>query len=203
LRLPPDEDVVWATRKGLFNLLLILAVFGMAGGLGVAFFGFGGGTVDSRPLQPNPALGWLGVALILSMLAYVIVSLVVAKSTKYVLTNRRLMEIRFGKIVKEISLASFMGKPISNFFDKGTAGTVNSRPVFNVRITDPKSLNDMEFKSLNESAVEAFERILENARQVIRCEYCKTDNSASSARCSHCDAPLRSKNGAWSVRMDE
>jgi len=197
LRLLPDENVVWATRKGLFSLFVLLAIFGMAGGLGVAFFGFGGGTVDSRPLQPNPTLGWVGVALILVGLAYVIVSFVVAKSTKYVLTNRRLMEIRFGKIVREISLASFMGRPISQFYDKGTAGTVNNRPVFNVRITDPKSLDDMEFKSLNESAVEAFERILERARQVVRCEYCKTDNSASNSRCSHCDGPLRSPNGAW------
>jgi DNA replicative helicase MCM subunit Mcm2 (Cdc46/Mcm family) len=124
----------------------------------------------------------------------VIFSFVVAKSTRYVLTNQRIVETRFGKIVKEIVLADFMGKPISQFLDKQAAGTVNEQPVYNVRITNPRSLDIIEFRSLNESAVEALERILERARQVVRCEYCNTSNSAASFVCSRCGAPLR-----WSI----
>ena len=101
-----------------------------------------------------------------------------------------MVQIDRSKIVKEIALADFMGKPISQFLDKQTAGTVNEQPVYNVRVSNPRSLDLIEFKSLNESAVGALERILERARQVVRCEYCNTNNSAASFVCSHCGAPL-------------
>lgn len=191
MRLLPDENVVWATRKGFFSFSLALALFGAVGGAILAIFGFMGGKTDGQPFPPNPTLGWTGVALILVALGYLITSSAVAKSTKYVLTNRRIMETRFGKIVKEISLTSFVGKPISQFLDKEAAGTVNNQPVYNIRITNPKSLNLIEFKSLNETAVESLERILERAREVVRCKYCNTNNSASSPVCSHCGAPLQ------------
>ena len=190
LGLLPDEDIVWATRKGFFSLSLILSIFVLAGGFFLMIFGFVGGTVNDQPFQPIPALGWVGVALFLVGLGYMIFSSVVAKSTKYVLTNQRIMEIRFAKIVKEILLTSFMEKPINQFLDIGSAGTVNNQPVYNIRITDPKSLEDIEFKSVNESAVKAFEGILERAGQVVRCKYCNTKNSASSSVCGICGAPL-------------
>lgn len=191
LRLLPGENVEWTTRKGFFSLSLVLAFFGMVGGAVLAAFGFMGGKSNGQILPPNPTLGWIGVSLIPVGLGYVIFSFVVAKSTRYVLTNQRIVETRFGKIVKEIVLADFMGKPISQFLDKQAAGTVNEQPVYNVRITNPRSLDIIEFRSLNESAVEALERILERARQVVRCEYCNTSNSAASFVCSRCGAPLR------------
>ena len=190
LGLLPDEDIVWATRKGFFSLSLILSIFVLAGGFFLVIFGFVGGTVNDQPFQPIPALGWVGIALFLVGVGYMIYSSVVAKSTKYVLTNQRIMEIRFEKTVKEILLTNFMEKPIKQFLDIGSAGTVNNQPVYNIRITDPKSLEDIEFKSVNESAVKAFEGILERAGQVVRCKYCNTKNSASSSVCGVCGAPL-------------
>jgi len=191
LRLDPDEEVEWTTRKGFFSLSLIPAFGGMIGGSVLAAFGFFGGKSNGNPLPPNPILGWLGFAIFLLGTGYMVASLVMAKSTSYLLTNHRIVETRFGKIIEEIMLADFMGKPISQFFDKHAAGTVNYQPVYNVRITNPKSLTPIEFKSLNESAVQALERILERARQVVRCKYCTTDNSATSFVCSRCGAPLR------------
>lgn len=191
LRLLPDEKVEWTTRKGSFNVSLILGMFGTIGGIVIAAIGFLGGESDGQPFPPNPTLGWVGLALLLAGLGYTLVSFVVARSTKYVLTNHRIVETRFGKIVEEIPLADFMGKPVSQFFDKHVSGTVNKQPVYNIRITNPKSLDAMEFKSLNESSVDALERILERAREVVRCEYCKTSNSATDFVCSQCGAPLR------------
>lgn len=190
LRLPPNENVEWTTQKGLFSFSLILAFFGTIGGLVLAAFGFIGGESNGQPVSPSPVLGWIGVALILIGLGYVMFSFLVTKSTSYVLTNQRILETRSGKIVKETALADFMGKPISQFLDKQTAGTLNGQPVYNVRIINPRSLDRTEFKSLNESAVGALERILERARQVVRCEYCNTNNSAANFVCSHCGAPL-------------
>ena len=66
-----------------------------------------------------------------------------------------MVQIDRSKIVKEIALADFMSKPISQFLDKQTAGTVNEQPVYNVRVSNPRSLDLIEFKSLNESAVGA------------------------------------------------
>jgi hypothetical protein len=191
LRLRPNEEVEWTTRKGFFSLSLILAFFGAVAGVFLAIFGFIGGTIDGQPLQPNPVLGLTGVALILIGLGYAAISFVAVKSTKYILTNQRIVETKSDKIVKEIALADFMGKPISQFLDKQTAGTVNKQPVFNVRITNPKSLDFIELKSLNERAVETLEGILERARQVVRCKYCNTNNSATNFVCSHCAAPLK------------
>jgi hypothetical protein len=191
LRLLPDENVVWATRKGFFSLYIIFALFAIVGGFVIAVFGFGGGTSNGQSFPPNPTLGWVGITLALVGVAYVIISSLIAKSTKYILTNRRIMEIKFRKIIKEISLASFMGKPLSQFLDKEAAGTVNNQPIYNIRITDPKSVDFMELSSLNQRAVEELERICERARQVVRCRYCNTNNSASSSRCSHCSAPLQ------------
>ena len=192
LRLAPNEDVEWTTAKGFFSISLILAFFGIVGGAILAAFGFMGGKSNGngQVFPPNPTLGWIGVALIPVGLGYAVFSFIVAKSTKYVLTNQRIVETRFGKIVKEIALADFMGKPISQFLDKQAAGKVNEQPVYNVRITNPRSLDVIEFRSLNESAMEALERILERAREVVRCKYCNTNNSAASFVCSRCGAPL-------------
>lgn len=186
----PNESVEWTTRKGFFSFSLILAFMGAVGGVVLAAVGFMGGESNGHPLSPNPVLGGIGVAMILVGLGYVVFSFLVAKSTSYVLTNRRILETKSGKIIKEIALADFMGKTVSQFLDKRTAGTVNEQPVYNVRISDPRSLDCIEFKSLSESAVSALEGILERARQVVRCEYCNTNNSAASFVCSHCGAPL-------------
>jgi hypothetical protein len=190
LRLLPEEKVEWTTRKGFFSLSLLPSMFGIIIGVVLALFGYTGGEANGQPFPPNLALGWTGVALVLVGLGYMVIHSVVATSTRYVLTDHRIVETRFDKIVKEITLADFMGKPIGQFFDKQAAGTVNGQPVYNARITCPKSLDAIEFKSVNESAVEALERILERARQVIRCKYCNIDNSATSAVCSRCGAPL-------------
>jgi len=185
-RLLPDENIVWAAQKGFFGLSFVVAFFGIGGGVFLAFFGFLG-TNEGVILPPNPTLGWTGVVLILSGLVYMIVCSVIAKSTKYILTNRRILETRFGKIVKEIPVKSFLGKPLSQFLDKEAAGIVNGQPVYNIRITDPKSADFMEFKCLNDSAVKTLEKI----SQVVRCRYCHTVNSALNSVCSHCGAPLQ------------
>ena len=188
--LAPNENVEWTTAKGFFSISLLLAIFGVIGGIVLAVFGFMGGEANGQPFPPNPALGWIGTVLMLVGIGYMVISIQVARSTKYILTNQRILETRSGKIVKEIALADFMDKPISQFLDKQVAGTVNNQPVYNARISNPRSLDLIEFRSLNESAMEALERILERARQVVRCEYCNTNNSAASFVCSRCGAPL-------------
>jgi hypothetical protein len=191
LRLLPEENVQWIRRKGLFSLSFGLAFVAVIGAFFLTPIGFLGAEVNGNPFPPNLALGWLGFALLLVGIGYMVAFLVLAKATRYILTNCRIAETRFDKIVEEIKLADFMDKPISQFFDKHAAGMVNQQPVYNCRITNPKSLNVIEFKSLSETATQALERILDRARQVVRCEYCNTNNSATSFVCSQCGAPLQ------------
>ena len=186
-----DENVEWTTRKGFLSPSLILAFVGMICGGVLSLIGFLGGESNGNPFPPSPILGWLGFALLLLGVGYLAFSLNVARSTRYVLTDRRVLEIRSGRVVEEIMLADFMGRPISQFFDKQAAGTVNGLPVYDVSITNPKSLNSIEFKSVSDSAVQSLERIMERARQVVRCGHCGTENSAANFTCSYCGAPLR------------
>ncbi len=187
----PGENIEWVTQKGLISASFILAIMGVFGGVFPVVFGFLGGESNGVPFSSNPTLGWIGVALILVALCCLIILSVRTKSTKYILTNQRIVVTGFGKVVKEMSLSSFMGKPVSQFVDKTIAGTANDKPVYNIRITNPESLNFIEFKSLNESAVGRLERILEQARQMVRCKYCARTNSANSSVCNHCGAPLQ------------
>jgi len=186
-----DENVEWTTRKGFLSPSLILAFVGMICGGVFSLIGFLGGESNGNPLPPNPVLGWSGLVVFLLGVGYLVYSLNAARSTRYILTNRRVLETRFGKVVEEIMLADFMGKPIDQFLDKRAAGTVNGLPVYNVSITNPKSLNSVEFKSVSDSAVKSLEQIMERARQVLRCEHCGTENSAANFTCSYCGAPLR------------
>ena len=191
MHLLPEENIEWVTQKGLISVSFILTIMSVFLGVFPAIFGFLGGESNGVPFPPNPTLGWIGIALILVALGCLIILSVRTKSTKYILTNQRTVVTRFGKVVKEMSLSSFMGKPVSQFVDKTIAGTANDQPVYNIRITNPESLDSIEFKSLNESAVERLERILEQARQMIRCKYCARINSANSSVCNHCGAPLQ------------
>jgi DNA-directed RNA polymerase subunit RPC12/RpoP len=186
----PNENVEWTTRKGFFNFSLILALLGTIFGIVLAAFGFLGGESNGQPFSPNPVLGVAGVVLLLVALGYAAFSYSASKATSYVLTNQRILETKSGQIVKEIALADFMGKPISQFLDKENTGTVNGQAVYNVRVTNPRTIDLIEFKSLNQTAVAALDRLLERAQEVVRCQYCNTNNSAASFVCSRCGAPL-------------
>jgi hypothetical protein len=191
LYLLPEENIEWVTQKGLFSISLFLSLVVAFIGIFPAIFGFFGGESNGVPFPPNPAVGWLGVVLILVALGCAIFLIVETEGTKYVLTNKRMVVTRFGKVVKEISLSSFMGKPVSQFVDKTAAAMMNNQPVYNVRITNPESWDSIEFKSLSETAVEKLENILEQARQMVRCKYCSSINPANSLVCARCGAPLQ------------
>ncbi|MDH5780487.1 MAG: hypothetical protein OEZ29_07815, partial [Candidatus Bathyarchaeota archaeon] len=112
---------------------------------------------------------------------------ITGRSTKYFLTNKRLLETRGGVIVKEIPLKKFQDRPLGRFLVKSAAYTKDHQQIYTIRITDPVSGDAlMELEDLDENSVRAFERIA----QVVKCRYCRSKNSANSLRCSHCGAPL-------------
>lgn len=169
---------MWGARRGIFGLTIFLAVAGI-------FFGFFLIIPNMWQANPYPPIE-VGGGLILAGLGLLFFSSVKAKSTKYILTNQRILVTSFGRIVKEISLSSFLGRPLTQFLDVESVGYSNGQQISNVRITDPKTADFIELNNLNPSAV----NILKKISQTVRCTYCKTNNSAFNPVCSLCNAPL-------------
>ncbi len=108
------------------------------------------------------------------------------KRTRYYLTSARILETRGGRIIKEIPLHHFAGKPISQFLETRVSHMSNNRPVYGIRIYDPMSDDVLEIKGQSVSSTRAFERI----GDVLECPYCHFDNTALSSKCLNCGAVL-------------
>ncbi len=108
------------------------------------------------------------------------------RRTRYYITTERIVETRGGDIVHEISLDQFAGRPLNQFLESRVTHTVNDRPIYTLTVYAPETEEIMELKGLDESSVEAFERIGDR----VECPYCGYDNSAFSRKCKNCDAVL-------------
>jgi len=173
----PGESIVWTRRAGT--------------GFGTIFFGFiiviGGpvlvfvGTEEFGPAFTLPFL-----LLALAGIFAVIASLVQTKRTRYYLTSERILETRGGRVLKEIPLHHFAGKPIGQFLESRVTHRSNNRPIYSIRIYDPMSDEVFEIKGQDHRSTTTFERI----GDVVECPYCNYDNTVLSKQCRNCDAVL-------------
>jgi hypothetical protein len=173
----PGEGIVWTRRAGT--------------GFGTIFFGFiiviGGpvlvvvGTEEFGPAFTLPVL-----LLALAGIFAVIASLVQTKRTRYYLTSERILETRGGRILKEIPLHHFAGKPIGQFLESRVTHQSNNRPIYTIRIYDPMSDEVFEIKGQDYNSTLAFQRI----GDVLECPYCNYDNTVLSKYCRNCGAVL-------------
>ncbi len=135
--LMPGESIVWTRRAGI--------------GFWTIFFGFilaiGG------PFLVVFAIEDFGLSFTLPILAIVaagiiilIVRLIRTKRTRYYLTSARILETRGGRVLKEIPLHHFAGKPIGQFLETRVSHMSNNRPIYNIRIYDPMSADVFEIK---------------------------------------------------------
>jgi hypothetical protein len=173
----PGESIVWTRRAGT--------------GFWVIFFGFI--IVIGGPVLVVVGTEEFGTAftlpfflLALAGIFAVIVSLVQTKRTRYYLTSERILETRGGRILKEIPLHHFAGKPIGQFLESRVTHTTNNRPIYTIRIYDPMSDEVFEIKGQDHHSTEAFERI----GDVVECPYCNYDNTVLSRYCRNCGAVL-------------
>ncbi len=113
---------------------------------------------------------------------------------RFYLTSFRLVRVKKGSIVAQISREIFRGKSLSSFLRVTKAPRRDERgrssqPVenFHVEVLDPNSGNHlMSLGWLPEPSVKALETI----SQDVYCQYCGRKNLASSAVCSECGANL-------------
>jgi hypothetical protein len=176
--LKPGESVVWARKRGTsFWVIWFSGVLGIGGFMAIVFALIYVGPILAVPLLILVIIGFLFIAR----------DFIRGIGTKYYLTDERIIEARKGKIVQEISLERFQGKPLSQFFEKNVIGMANNQPIYVIKVYDPTSGDILvEFKDLDESSIESLERI----GQTVECLYCSFKNPVNSLTCRNCGASL-------------
>ena len=123
----PGESIVWTRRAGT--------------GFWVIFIGFliimGGPLLTALSFEEYGQFGasffliltLIGISLLLN-------SLIKTRRTRYYLTTERIVEARGGKIIKEIPLEHFAGRPLGQFLETRVTHRSNQRPVYAIRIYD-------------------------------------------------------------------
>jgi hypothetical protein len=173
--LMPGENIVWTRRAGT--------------GFWVVFFGFiiviGGPAIFVGVIQDfGSSLALPLFVLVLAGIIVVVALLIRTKRTRYYLTSERIIEARGGRVIKEIPLHHFAGKPIGQFLESRVTHRSNNKPIYTIRIYDPMSDEVFEIKGQDYHSTMAFERI----GDVLECPYCHYDNTALSTRCRNCGA---------------
>ena len=175
--LMPGESIVWTRRAGIGFWTIFFGFMLVIGGpllvvFGIEDFGF----LPIIPVFVLVVVGFIGL----------IARLIQVKRTRYYLTSERILETRGGRILKEIPLHHFAGKPIGQFLETRVTHMSNNRPVYTIRVYDPTSDDVLEIKGQDGSSTMAFERI----GDVLECPYCHFDNTALSSKCKNCGAIL-------------
>ena len=102
------------------------------------------------------------------------------RGTRYYLTNFRLVETRYGRIVKEISREVFRGLPTFRYLDKSVNGG-------KVRILDPRSGHVIMTLAIPD---ESMSGDIESIAKFAYCRYCGRKNEVASITCTYCGANL-------------
>lgn len=173
----PGESIVWTRPKGHSDRVI-------ASGLG--FFIVApvilGYSYDLFGLGVEVAIGFL----LLVILSVISVAFVRERRTRLYLTTERILEVRGGVVLKQISLDHFAGRSLSDFLESEETHIVDNRPLYKVRVHDPTSDYVFEIRKLDELSTKNFLRIGHS----IECPYCGLDNAAISIRCKNCAAIL-------------
>jgi hypothetical protein len=172
------ETVIWARKKGVNFWVVFFGFIVMIGSPLLLFntFQFG-------------EFFFGGLLFILSMIGIFLILREFLRGirTKYYLTNKRILEVRKGAIIQQVSLERFEGKPLNQFFEKRITHRVNQQPIYTIRIYDPQSGDALiDLRDLDGTSTTALEQI----GQTIRCSYCDAKNIAITTQCHYCGGPL-------------
>jgi hypothetical protein len=179
---PPEEglmlgeSIVWTRRAGTGFWVVFFGFIVVIGGPVLIFGGFEFGLLLSS---------FFLVLFVVALIALCAV-LVQTRRTRYYLTNERIIEVRGVKVIREISLNHFAGKPIGQFLESRVTHRTNNRPIYTIRIYDPISDEIFEIKGQDYNSARTFERI----GNVLECPYCHFDNTALASQCKNCGAVL-------------
>lgn len=171
------EEIVWTARKKTGFFLIC--------GLALGFFGL-------FPLLVDLAEGSLStISILIGLYCIIVVSLFIKdrilSPTKYYITNRRVLETRGTRIVKQVELSRFGGRPIQQFIGKRVDYYENDIPVYDITVYDPVTSETLiKFENLSSSDT----RKLDYLRYMIICKFCGTTCSPDVEYCNECGNPL-------------
>ncbi len=173
----PGERIVWTRRAGTGFWITCCGVLLISSSIWLLFeivsdFGFS----DLAPLLFATVGG-----IVILMYFYI-----VRRRTRYYLTDERIIEVHGDRIVKEIPLERFAGRPMGQFLESRVTHTVNNMPIYDIRIYDPLSEETMVLRSLDGFSASSLEEI----GKIRECRYCGLDNMAIAGRCKNCGAVL-------------
>ncbi|TXT57829.1 MAG: hypothetical protein BAJATHORv1_10537 [Candidatus Thorarchaeota archaeon] len=173
------EEVVWTRRAG-FSFWAICCGAGIIITGPILFFtfeeDFGYGFVLSQAVLVS----------FIAIIALLVIYVIRTRQTRYYLTTERILETRAGKILKEIPLSHFSGRPIGQFIESHVAYTKNNQPVYTISIYDPTSDMVIHIKGQDWSSLRSFEQV-GNIRE---CPYCTYANPGIASTCKNCGAVL-------------
>ncbi len=131
------ESIVWTRRAGIGFWTIFCGVTALI--LAPFLFVF---TIEEFGLS-----NWLPLlAIVPAGFIILIARIIRTKRTRYYLTNERILETRGGRVIKEIPLHHFAGKPIGQFLETRVTHTSNDRPIYQIQIYDPVSDDVLEIK---------------------------------------------------------
>jgi hypothetical protein len=173
----PGESIVWTRRAGTGFWIIFLGLLFAMGGPLVTFL-----SLDASELFLATIFGFL------TIVGFVVLGamLINVRRTRYYLTTDRIVEVRGRKIVREVPLDHFAGKPLGQFIESRVTHSSNNQPVYGIRVYDPVSDEVIELKGLDPTSARAFERIGE----IVECPYCGFNNTAIRSQCKNCDAVM-------------
>ena len=170
------EDIVWvAKKKASFVLICGLALTVFSASF-LLFDLFSGGST----------LYVLNLIFCIIVISFFIKDRILFP-TRYYITNRRILETRGKRIVKEIELSRFGGRPLQEFIGKRVDYYENDVPVYDITVYDPVTSETlMKFDNLSYSDTRKFESL----RYMIVCKFCGTACSPGIEYCNECGNPL-------------
>jgi hypothetical protein len=172
----PNETIAWTRRAGYGFWIICWGAMLLIGAPMLLAFGALEYAADTLFYS----------SLILIGAALIIRSIYRTRRTRYYLTTERIIEVHGDAIHKEIPLDRFAGMPLGNFLESRVTHTVNDRPIYSIRIYDPRSEETLEMKGLDRYSAQAIEQI----GTIRECEYCNYDNAGFATRCKNCGAVL-------------
>jgi len=171
----PGESIAWSRKAGTGFWLIFGGFLIVLGGPVVLLLAYE---------ELGTSFTFILLFPVVAGIIAIIAAFIQTKRTRYYLTSERIMEVRGGRVLKEIPLHHFAGKPIGQFLESRCTHRANNRPIYTIRIYDPMSDEVFEIKGQDQHSTVAFERI----GDVLECPYCHYDNTVLSAQCRNCGA---------------
>ena len=172
------EEIVWSANKKTGFFLICGLVFACFGLFYLVFDLFSG--------LLNPFIIAI-IGLYDVIVFYLFIKDRFLNSTKYYITNRRILETKGGYIETEVELSQFGGRPIQDFIGKRIDYYENDVPVYDITVYDPVTSETlMKFDNLSFSDTRKFESL----RYMIVCKFCGTACSPGNEYCNECGNPL-------------